>query len=540
MKCLVSVYDKTGLVPFCKGLLGLGYEIISTGGTLRHLIEEGVHAISVTEVTGFPEILDGRVKTLNPRLHGGILASRDKPEHMSTLREHNIPTIDLVVCNFYPFADNITDSVLKMKEFIDIGGPSMVRAAAKNFPDVVPVVEPVDYEAILAQLQKGKVEHRFHLGLIAKVFKCTSQFDALVSEYFTTVSAMDAEVGGDTSVADLASFIAPAQSFLQKVNLTEKSSFRYGENPHQQGFIIPGSAPFTIVQGKEMSYNNYLDFNSCVNIVRGLPANIPGIVIIKHLNPCGVSIATDAELDESLESCLVHIFNRAKACDPVSYFGGIIGVNCEVTEALAGEISKDFFEIVVAPSYTQGALAELGKKKNLRVIILPRDYYLSNQIDPFSVRSTFDGGAIIQENDKAFYEDFIAEVASATKYINNDLDFNDYGLAFSALLSARVASNCIVITDGFQALGIGAGQMSRIDSAKLAVERAQRYGHNLEGAIAASDAFFPFPDSVTVLGEGGVKAIVSPSGSVKDKLAIEECERLGINLYLTSFRHFRH
>lgn len=521
-QALISVSDKTGVVELAKGLQALGYAIISSGGTAKTLIEKKIPCREISEITGFPEILDGRVKTLNPRIHGGILARRDTPAHLEELKKHSINPIDIVVVNLYPFEDTITkimksgtaekpvnDDVI---ENIDIGGVALIRASAKNFNDVLIVCEPSDYATLLERLQKNEVTADFRRFLAAKAFRHTAYYDSLISGYFTTEKF-------------------PEQTTIP---LKKLSSLRYGENSHQEAALYrqgaATNAPWVVnasqLQGKELSYNNYLDLESAWRLVQEFDA--PACAIIKHNNPCGC-----AEGSSVLEA-----YQKALVCDQASAYGGILAFNRELDDAAAAEVIKLFTECIIAPSYTPKALELFATKKNLR-ILLPPNNGKTRQTEGCSIEyRALMGGMLVQDRDNAL----LNETKPATKRTPADDEMSS--LLFAWKIAKHVKSNAIVLVRGRQTVGIGAGQMSRIDSLHIASEKMRSVKHGLNEKenplVLASDAFFPFPDVVNESSPLGVTAIIQPGGSIRDEESIKAADAHGMSMVFTSMRHFRH
>jgi phosphoribosylaminoimidazolecarboxamide formyltransferase / IMP cyclohydrolase len=520
-RALLSVYDKTGVVDFARSLVELGFEVVSSGGTSAALTTAGVAHLSVEDVTGFPEMLDGRVKTLHPRLHGGILADRSKPEHLATIAEHNIAQVDIVACNLYPFTSN--PSI----ELIDVGGPAMVRAAAKNHGAVVVLVDPTDYLHVLGALSASRssgsthptVDDATRQHLAAKAFAHTGEYDTAIAAWFAA---------GSPSTPPGADDIESVLPSRLTVTLERAEVLRYGENPHQRGAryrTVGSTEPSgwwdSMVQhgGKEMSYLNVFDADAAWRLVHDLG---PGAAaaIIKHANPCGAAVASD----------LLTAYNLAHSGDPVSAFGGIVALNQQVTLALAEALAPIFSEVVIAPSYDDDALRVLTAKKNLRVLSAVAPNVSARQI------RTIDGGLLIQEADD------VASEANARR------DWRVAGsvqpteaqwqeMSFAWKLSAHVSSNAIVLTNGGQAVGIGAGQQSRVDAAQIAVRKA---GDRARGGVCASDAFFPFRDGLDLVASTGISAVIEPGGSVRDDEVIEAANEQGIALVFTGRRHFKH
>lgn len=509
-KCaLISVSDKRGIVSFAKGLKYLGYKIISTGGTAKALREAGVEVTPVAEVTGFPEMLEGRVKTLHPKIHAGILA-RKTEEHLKQLADQGIEPINLVVVNLYPFRETIAKEGVTLEEAIeniDIGGPSMVRAAAKNYERVAVVVNPDWYEEILEQLRTaGEVNQKTREKLALEAFTHTASYDLAISNYLGKVWEKE----------DF-----PQHWFLEGEKIQD---LRYGENPHQKAafYGINRLREGTIasaekLQGKELSYNNLVDLESAWSIVSEF--NKPASVIIKHTNPCGASIGQD----------LLESYIRAFASDPISAFGGIVGFNQEVDKITANEISKTFLEAIIAPSYSEDALKILSEKKNLRLISMgykpaaAKEYW----VEPVS------GGFLVQERDTAKVSAENLQVVTKKAPTEEQIE----ELLYAWKIVKHVKSNAIVITKDKQILGVGAGQMNRVGAARIAIEEAKA---QIRGAILASDAFFPFSDTVEVAAKAGITAIIQPGGSIRDEDVIAKANEYGIAMVFTGIRHFKH
>lgn len=507
-QALISVSDKTGITEFAKGLVYLGFDIISTGGTLKAIKEAGIPVKAVDEVTGFPEIMDGRVKTLHPNVHGGLLAKRDNPEHMKALEENGIETIDLVAVNLYPFKETLAKpdvSEAEIIENIDIGGPTMLRSAAKNFADVLVVVDPKDYSQVLDSLKTGEVDFTVRKKLAAKVFRHTAHYDAMIARYFT-------ETTGET--------------FPENYTVTYEKvqELRYGENPHQKAafYKTPQASPFSLasakqLHGKELSYNNIQDANAALEIVQEYAE--PAAVAIKHMNPCGIGTADS----------LAEAFQRAYDADPVSIFGGIVALNREVDKTTAEILNGIFLEIVIAPSFTKEALEVLTKKKNIRLLELAMDKTEA----PFHKLTTVKGGVLIQDSDKAELND--EDLTVVTKRKPTEEELQDLRFAWKAV--KHVKSNAIVLAKNGQTIGVGAGQMNRVGSANIAIEQA---GDKAKNAAMASDAFFPMPDTVEAAAAAGITAIIQPGGSKRDQESIDACDAHGIAMVFTGLRHFKH
>ncbi|APD05621.1 phosphoribosylaminoimidazolecarboxamide formyltransferase [Flavobacteriaceae bacterium UJ101] len=500
-RALISVSDKTNCVDLAKFLESKNYEIISTGGTYKHLVENGVKAINISEVTHFPEILDGRVKTLNPMIHGGILAKRDKEDHMTTLTEHNIGTIDMVVVNLYPFFENAQKELQleELVEFIDIGGPTMLRAAAKSFFDVTVISNVEDYEIVQKELdEKGETSFETRKKLAGKVFNLTSAYDAAIS----TMLLQD--------------------DYPQYVNASYKKvmDLRYGENPHQKSaFYVDTIGTGTLkdmeqLHGKELSFNNIRDMDMAYKVVCEFEETT--CCAVKHSTPCGVAIDSD----------MLTAYKKAHDCDPISIFGGIVAFNKEVNAETAEELNKIFLEIVIAPAFSKDALEILKKKKNLRIIKVNSP--VADQIEYVKV----DGGLLVQDVDNAFSDDI--KVVTEVQPTKQQMD----DMIFAQKVIKHVKSNAIVIASGQQALGVGTGETNRIWAAKQAIERAQeKQTHDL---VLASDAFFPFRDVVDTAAEKGIVGIIQPGGSIRDTESIEACNEHKIPMVCTGMRHFKH
>ena len=508
-RALVSVSDKTGLVDFVRGLESLGWEIIATGGTKRLLDESGVKTIGISEVTGFPEICDGRVKTLHPKVHGGILARRDIPAHMETLKENGIETIELVCVNLYPFRQTIAKEGVTMEdaiENIDIGGPSMVRSAAKNWKDVTIVCDPADYDTVLAEIKAdGFTSDETRLKLSAKAYTHTAEYDMCISTYMREKAGLSEKL------------------FLE---YDIKQSLRYGENPHQSAkfYSLPTPGAYSLasaeqIQGKELSYNNIQDANAALNIVRDFDE--PFCVALKHMNPCGAAIGNTVE----------EAWQAAYESDKVSIYGGIVAVNRELTEEVALGMKPIFLEIVMAPSFTPEALEVLSHKKNLRVLKIDMTKDESKPMQYVSVN----GGMLVQHLD-TLNVNIVPEMC-VTMVQPSDKIFTD--LKFAWRIVKHVKSNAIVVAKDGHTLGVGAGQMNRVGSAEIALKEAQAAGFT-EGLILASDGFLPFDDTVALAAQYGVTAIVQPGGSIRDEDAIKKADELGITMLFTGIRHFKH
>ncbi|MEO8345184.1 MAG: bifunctional phosphoribosylaminoimidazolecarboxamide formyltransferase/IMP cyclohydrolase [Betaproteobacteria bacterium] len=517
-QALLSVSDKSGLVEFARALATLGVKLLSTGGTAKALADAGLPVTDVGSYTRFPEMLDGRVKTLHPKVHGGILARRDLPEHMTALAAHDIPTIDLVVVNLYPFRATVAKPGCTLDEAIeniDIGGPSMVRAAAKNWPHVGIVVDPADYSAVLAELQSngGTLTDALRFGLMRKAFAHTASYDGAIANWLTAR-------GPDGRSAGFPDSFHFAGDKLQEM--------RYGENPHQSAAFyrdearVPGSiATYRQLQGKELSYNNVADSDAAWECVKTFLE--PACVIVKHANPCGVAIAADP----------LAAYRGALATDPTSAFGGIIAFNRPLDAATLEAVSAQFVEVVIAPAYTADALAVIARKINVRVleVSLPAGP-TTNAWDMKRVG----GGFLVQSPDSrnvnaAEFKMVTTKVPTAEQRVD---------LLFAWRVAKFVKSNAIVYCGGGRTLGIGAGQMSRVDSTRIAAIKAQNAGLSLAGSVVASDAFFPFRDGLDVVADNGATAVIQPGGSMRDEEVIAAANERGIAMVFTGIRHFRH
>jgi phosphoribosylaminoimidazolecarboxamide formyltransferase / IMP cyclohydrolase len=508
-RALISVSDKNGILEFAKELVSLGFEIISTGGTKKALQEQGIPVLGVSDVTGFPEILEGRVKTLNPFIHGGLLAKHDDEQHQKQLEEHSIDPIQIVCVNLYPFQQTIAKPDVTTEdaiENIDIGGPTMLRASAKNHQYVTVVVDPVDYNKVIEELKaEGSTSLETRRKLAAKVFRHTAAYDALIAEYMT----------------ELAQEETP-----EKLTVTYelKQSLRYGENPHQKAAFYkkPLGSTFSIanaeqLHGKELSYNNINDADAALQIVKEFTE--PAAVAVKHMNPCGIGTGTNS----------FTAFEKAFAADPVSIFGGIIAFNSEVDAETAGKLYGIFLEIIIAPSFTEEALSILKAKKNLRLLTIP----FSGAKKPEMKLTTIEGGLLAQEQDTFTVEN--ATIKVATKRQPTEQEWEALKLGWKVV--KHVKSNAIVVTKEDMTIGIGAGQMNRVGAAEIALKQA---GEKAAGAALASDAFFPMDDTVEAAAKAGITAIIQPGGSIRDEDSIKKADEYGIAMVFTGVRHFKH
>lgn len=509
-RALLSVSDKTGIVEFAKELTDLGYEIISTGGTHKALEAAGIKVIGISEITGFPECLDGRVKTLDPHVHAGLLAMRSNPEHMAQLKKLNINTIDVVAVNLYPFKATIMKPGVEFAEAvenIDIGGPTMLRSAAKNYQDVFVVVDPADYKTVTEAIRAGGDALPVRRMLMYKVYQHTAVYDTMIADYLR-------------SKLDIA--------FPEQLTLAfEKAQdLRYGENPHQSAvfyrecFPVPGAlTEAEQLHGKELSYNNINDTNGALDLLREFKGT--AVVAVKHANPCGVGLA----------DTVAEAYQKAFDGDPVSIFGGIVAVNGVVDKAAAEKMSKTFLEIIVARDFTAEALEILEQKKNIRLLKLPT-------INSPVKAGTYDmkkvlGGLLVQSYNTETFHDSEMKVVTNTAPTPEQME----DLKFAMLVVKHTKSNAIVVAKDGQSLGIGAGQTNRIWAAEQAFEHA---GERVKGAVMASDAFFPFDDCVEAAHKAGITAIIQPGGSVRDQDSIDACNKYGIAMIFTGMRHFKH
>jgi len=511
-RALISVSDKTGIVEFAASLAAKEVEIISTGGTAKTLSEAGIKVINISDVTGFPECLDGRVKTLHPMVHAGILAMRSNEEHMKQIEELGVQTIDLVVINLYPFKETILKGNVELEEAIeniDIGGPTMLRAAAKNYQDVVVVVDPTDYEKVLSEMNETddvSVKTKFRLAY--KVFEHTSHYDTLIAKYLR-------DTLGDID-------------FPETLSLTYEKvqDMRYGENPHQKAVFYKevganrGVLPSAVqLHGKELSYNNINDANGAIELIKEFDE--PTIVAVKHTNPCGVGSAQN----------IYDAYMRAYESDPVSIFGGIIAANREIDKKTAEEINKIFVEIVIAPSFSVEAFFILSQKKNIRLLKLegieeklPEDSLDMKKVSGGLLVQKYNNQLLIQEDLKC-----VTDVQPTKEQMED--------LIFAMKVVKHTKSNAIALAKGMQTIGVGPGQTNRIVPTKVAIEYA---GERAKGAVMASDAYFPFPDCVEAAAAAGIKAIIQPGGSINDQKSIDVCNKYGITMVCTGMRHFKH
>lgn len=529
-RALISVSDKNGIVDFAKALAGLGVEILSTGGTAKLFRDNNIPVIEVSDCTGFPEMLDGRVKTLHPKVHGGLLGRRDLPEHVAAMQQHGIENIDLLAVNLYPFEATVSKPNCTLEdaiENIDIGGPAMVRSAAKNWNDVAVLTDAIQYEAILTELQanKGALSKATRFKLSVAAFNRIAQYDAAISNYLSAID-YDSTIAG-----------APACSMFPSQlnsNFIKVQDLRYGENSHQQAALYRDlcPAPGSLVtaqqlQGKELSYNNIADADAAWEAVKSFDTT--ACVIVKHANPCGVALGANA----------LEAYSKAYKTDPTSAFGGIIAFNCTLDGATAEAVSKQFVEVLIAPDYTPEALAIFAAKANVRVlkIALPKAGSTAweqgrNLMDSKRIGS----GLLLQTADNHFITENDLKVV--TKKQPTPAQLAD--MLFAWRVAQYVKSNAIVFCGDGMTLGVGAGQMSRVDSTKIAAIKAQNAGLSLQNSVVASDAFFPFRDGVDVLAEAGAVCVIQPGGSMRDEDVIAAADDHGLAMVFTGIRHFRH
>lgn len=508
MRALLSVSDKRNIVSFAKSLIDLGFEIIATGGTKKVLDENNIKTTYIEEVTGFPEILDGRVKTLHPKIHGALLAKRDNPSHMAALKELNIDLIDVLCVNLYPFKETIKNpdvTLAEATEQIDIGGPSMLRSAAKNNKSVYAVCDPDDYDKVIEHLKNKEDDEAFRLELAAKVFAHTASYDIAIANFLAGVTKNDTNL------------------FIEGKKI---ENLRYGENPHQKAtfYRTTDNEPFSLanakfLQGKELSYNNIQDANAALMITSEFSE--PFVVGLKHMNPCGAAIGKD-----NLEA-----WQKAYNADPVSIFGGIVCTNREVTEELALAMKPVFLEVLIAPSYTEGARKVLAKKKNLRVIELDMTH-----INTLKQYTSVHGGLLVQDEDINTTLEVTKDMVVTNSTVNEVL-LSDLNFAWKIVKHTK--SNAIILASGGKTCGIGAGQMNRIGSLEIAYNEAKSFKHT-DNLVLASDGFFPFDDCVTFASQIGVKAIVQPGGSIRDEDSIKKANENNIPMLFTKRRHFKH
>jgi phosphoribosylaminoimidazolecarboxamide formyltransferase/IMP cyclohydrolase len=517
-QALISLSDKRGALEFAQGLAAQGVRLLSTGGTAKLLRDAGLAVTEIGDYTGFPEMLDGRVKTLHPKVHGGILARRDLPEHLATIEQHGIPMIDLVCVNLYPFRETVAKPNVTLEdaiENIDIGGPAMVRSSAKNYAGVAIVTDPEDYAALLTEMQAndGALTLATRFGLAKKAFTHTARYDAAIANWLTSLDEEN-----------------KPQQFPAKLQLAfdRVETLRYGENPHQQAAFYRDPTPtegsianYTQLQGKELSYNNIADSDAAWECVKTFAA--PACVIVKHANPCGVAV----------DANLLTAYEKAFKTDSTSAFGGIIAFNGTVDTDIVAAMNerKHFVEVLIAPAFTLAAKEMLASKQNLRVLELP----LANVYHAFELKRV-GGGLLVQTPDQFNVQ--ASDLKVVTKIAPTTTQIED--LLFAYRVAKFVKSNAIVFCGDGMTLGVGAGQMSRVDSTRIAVIKAQNAGLALAGSCVASDAFFPFRDGIDVLAEAGAKAVIQPGGSMRDEEVIAAADEHGIAMVVTGARHFRH
>ncbi|MBD8016649.1 bifunctional phosphoribosylaminoimidazolecarboxamide formyltransferase/IMP cyclohydrolase [Microbacterium sp. APC 3898] len=507
-RALLSVSDKSGILEFAQELEKMGYELLSTGGTKKFLEENGVSITAVDEITKFPEILGGRVKTLHPLVHGGLLAKHDDADHQKQMAENGISPIDIVCVNLYPFRETIAKPDVTVDdaiENIDIGGPTMLRSAAKNHAYVTVIVDATDYEAVLIELHNGQTTPETRRRLAAKVFRHTAAYDSYISNYLTDLTG---------------------EEYPDQLTLTYELSqtLRYGENPHQKAafYRSPLGSDFSIanadqLHGKELSYNNIQDANAALQIIKEF--KMPAAVAVKHMNPCGVGTG----------ETIANAFTKAYEADSTSIFGGIVALNREVDAETAKQLATIFLEIIIAPAFSDEAIELLTQKKNIRLLTIPFDSQTTDKWNTVTV----EGGLLIQQPDVYGYDD--ADIHIATERQPTAAELEALKLGWSVV--KHVKSNAIVVCNSEMTLGIGAGQMNRVGSAKIALEQA---GEAAQGAIMASDAFFPMNDTVEAAAQAGIKAIIQPGGSKKDQDSIDKANEYGIAMVFTGVRHFKH
>ncbi len=508
-RALVSVSDKTGLVPFVQGLTECGYEIISTGGTKKALEAAGIQTIGISDVTGFPEIMDGRVKTLHPKVHGALLCVRNNPDHVKQLQELNIDYIDLVCVNLYPFKETVQKPGVSHEEIIeniDIGGPSMLRSASKNYQSIPVLCDPSDYETVLSEIKEnGETTLATRERLAAKVFRHTARYDAMIADYLTKKCD---------------------EMFPESMTITfdKVQDLRYGENPHQKAAFYKGMNPqyslanATQLHGKELSYNNIQDGNAAIEVLKDFEGQCAAVGL-KHMNPCGVGVGPTIEA----------AWDKAYEADPVSIFGGIVALNGKVEESLAEKLSKIFLEIIIAPDFSEEALEILTRKKNIRLMKLDTTLSVNTSLKYTNVND----GLLVQDMDAHVIREEDLRCVTNRKPTDEEMK----QLLFGWKVVKHVKSNAIVLAKDDMTIGVGAGQMNRVGAAKIAIEQA---GEKAKGSIMASDAFFPMPDTVEEAVKAGVTAIIQPGGSIKDQLSIDVCNEHGIAMVYTGIRHFKH
>ncbi|MBN1881490.1 MAG: bifunctional phosphoribosylaminoimidazolecarboxamide formyltransferase/IMP cyclohydrolase [Deltaproteobacteria bacterium] len=513
---LISVSDKTGIVSFSQELSAMGVSIISTGGTAKLLSDNGISVTDISDYTGFPEMMDGRLKTLHPKVHGGLLAVRDNTAHMEKASEHQMTLIDMVVVNLYPFEETVEKKDVTLAdaiENIDIGGPTMLRAAAKNNRFVTVIVDPADYDRVLGEMKdnKGEVSESTNFELAKKTFTRTAAYDGAISNFLTSLDENNKRIRFPKSITFQ----------FQKVQ-----SLRYGENPHQQAAFYAEHEKYPatltsakVLQGKELSYNNIMDTDAAMDVVRNIEK--PAVAIIKHANPCGMAIGGES---------LAQTYKNARETDPISAFGGIVALNRPVDQETAEALAETFLEVVVAPGFSDEAKDILADKKNLRLLVVPTGP--AGDEDGFNLRRVH-GGLLVQDWDTASID--VRKAKVVTKRAPTEEEWNALELAWRAV--KHVKSNAIVFANEHQLVGVGAGQMSRVDSVNIAKMKAQL---TTEGAVMGSDAFFPHPDGIEAAARAGITAVIQPGGSIRDDDAIKEADKHNMAMVLTEQRHFRH
>ena len=510
MRALISVSDKTGIVEFAIGLESIGYEIVSTGGTFKLLKSEGIKAIEIDEVTKFPECFEGRVKTLNPYVHGGILYRRDKDSHVAQAKELGVESIDLVCVNLYPFKETIskTDDFEEIIENIDIGGPTMVRSAAKNFESVLIVTDVNDYDRVIEAIKNSKNTVEFRRDLMIKAYEHTASYDSMIANY------MNKRFNG---------------GFGQKQFIVGEKTFdtRYGENPHQKGALYEFDYFFTnnfkALKG-EASFNNMTDINGAVKIAASF-GEAPAVSIIKHANPCGFAIGEN----------LLDSYEKALKCDPISAFGGVVAINGTLNKALAQKINEIFIEVIIAANVDEDALAVFANKKRIKIFTQESKYLILNE-DEYDFKHV-DGGFVYQNSDKVA-DDEVKNATCKSKREATKSELKDMEIALK--VASLTKSNCVVYVKDSAMVAIGMGMTSRVDAAKAALRKANDLGLDIDGCVLASEAFFPFRDSIDEAYKAGVKAVIEPGGSIRDEEIIEAANEYGMALYFTGIRHFLH
>lgn len=500
---LLSVSDKSNIVEFAKELKSLNYELLATGNTAVLLKKNDIECTQISDYTGFPEIFSGRVKSLHPKIFGGILLRRENNDDLEEAALNNIMPIDVVCVNLYPFHKVVLDKKVSLQEKlenIDIGGPSLIRAAAKNYKSVSVLTSPSQYDKFLSKLKNNDLSEAVRIELASAAFAHTAQYDAMIADFFEN------------------DFDLPRQEL--RINSKLSKSLRYGENPHQKAFLFGDfNKYFEVLHGKELSYNNIIDLTSAADLVNELPEN--SCAIVKHTNPCGAATSEDTYSS----------YIEALSCDPVSAFGGIAAFNTTIDEKTAKKLNEIFLEIICAPDFSEDALTVLKKKKNRRLVKILKH---ANK-EEFVIKS-ITGGFLVQDKDNSFLSDDNLKIVTEKTYTEEELK----DLKFAWIICKYTKSNAIVFVKNQKAIGVGAGQMSRVEAARLAAQRAKEYGHNLKGAVAASDAFFPFADGIEIIASEGITSIIQPGGSIRDGEVIEEANRHNISMVFTGIRNFKH